>query len=374
MRFSTLFTNILCVTALVLLPLCSFNSSPSPLSDRSLVYKRAMSLDNGVSVSWLEQIWDNNMLNKKSITASDFKLLKQLGFKSIRIPVAFAYFQANSDSLKKALYHIDRVLQLCDLYGFKLIICFHSGNLNDNNYAAETQKVIDIWRLISHKYISQSADNLFFELYNEPPHMNPDNWKKAANEMIAAVRKIDKKRTLIMGASNFNSIYEMSRMTPFADDNIIYTFHFYEPFLFTHQGAEWVGDQSSTTGIPFPYNAATYPPLNPEARNTPGESHYNLYPKDGNERSVHDKLQIIKNWAVKNNVPILCGEYGVYNKYADPDSRCRYIKAVRQNLKEMKIPGMLWDYNGSFSIFNGKPSLQRLSVCMKDAIGFNEKK
>ncbi|MGN6639552.1 MAG: hypothetical protein ACTHJ8_11625, partial [Mucilaginibacter sp.] len=70
------------------------------------------------------------------------------------------------------------------------------------------------------------------------------------------------------------------------------------------------------------------------------------------------------------NVPILCGEYGVYNKYADPDSRCRYIKAVRQNLKAMNIPGMLWDYNGTFSIFNGKPSIQHLPMCMKDAISF----
>lgn len=369
-RFSPLFINMLWVTTVIVLPFCALNSNASSFPGRSLAFKRAMSLDNGISVSWLEHTWDNNMLNKKGITASDFKLLKQLGFKSIRLPVAFTYFQANSDSLKKALHHIDRVLQLCDLYGFKLIICFHSGNLNDNNYQTETQKVIDMWKLILRKYIGQSANNLFFELYNEPPHMNPDNWKKAANEMIVAVRKIDKKHTLILGASNFNSIYEMSRMTPFADNNIIYTFHFYEPFLFTHQGAEWVGDQSSTTGIPFPYNAATYPPLNPKAKNTPGESHYNLYPKDGNEQSVHDKLQIVKNWSVKYNVPILCGEYGVYNKYADPDSRCRYIKAVRQNLRAMNIPGMLWDYNGTFSIFNGKPSLQHLPMCMKDAISF----
>ena len=362
------------LTAFILLPFYAFNNCILSSTDRSLPFKRAISLDNGVSISWLEQTWDNDILNKKGITASDFKLLKQLGFKSIRLPVAFTYFQANSDSLKKALSHIDRVLQLCDLYGFKLIICFHSGNLNDNNYDAETLKVIGIWQLISHRYIHQNANNLFFELYNEPPHMDPENWKKAAEEMIAAVRKIDKKRTLIMGASNFNSIYEMSRMMPFADDNIIYTFHFYEPFLFTHQGAEWVGDQSGTTGIPFPYNPATYPPLNPKAKNTPGESHYNLYPKDGNEQSVHDKLQIVKNWSVKYNVPILCGEYGVYNKYADLDSRCRYVKAVRQNLKAMNIPGMLWDYSGTFSIFNGNPSLQHLPACMRDAIGFNEKK
>jgi len=110
--------------------------------------------------------------------------------------------------------------------------------------------------------------------------------------------------------------------------------------------------------------------LNPKAKGTPGEAHYNMYPRDGNEQSIHDKLQIIKNWAVQDRVPLLCGEYGVYNKYADLESRCRYIKAVRQNLKAMGIPGILWDYNTNFSVFEGKPSIANLPDCMKDALGY----
>jgi endoglucanase len=89
---------------------------------------------------------------------------------------------------------------------------------------------------------------------------------------------------------------------------------------------------------------------------------------------VRDKLQIVKNWGLKYNVPLLCGEYGVFNKYADLDSRCRYIKAVRQTLKAIDIPGMLWEYNANFSIFEGEPSVQNLPDCMKDAIGFTAKK
>jgi endoglucanase len=58
----------------------------------------------------------------------------------------------------------------------------------------------------------------------------------------------------------------------------------------------------------------------------------------------------------------------VYNKYADLDSRCRYIKAVRKALKRLDIPGMLWDYNSSFLLFNGRPAIENLPLCMKDAI------
>ena len=71
---------------------------------------------------------------------------------------------------------------------------------------------------------------------------------------------------------------------------------------------------------------------------------------------------------------MLCGEYGVYHKYADLDSRCRYIKAVRQTLKALAIPGILWDYNSNFSIFDDKPAIQNLPDCMKEAIGYQAEK
>lgn len=342
-------------------------------SDRAIAFKRAKSLDNGVSISWLEQTWNNDILDKNVIKGIDFELLKQLGFKSIRLPVAFAHFGSDNNSMQKVLEHIDETLRFCKLYGFKLIICYHSGNLNDNNYLTETPPIIDLWTKLAKRFIHENPDNLFFEIYNEPLHMDPNIWKDAAYNITTAIRKIDKNRTLIVGASNFNSIYELSRSVRMGDDNIIYTFHFYEPFFFTHQGADWVGNQAATTGVPFPYNEKGFPPLNLKAKNTWGETNYYQYRSDGNVQSVKDKLQIVKKWSLKYGVPILCGEYGVYNKYADLDSRCRYIKAVRQTLKTLNIPGILWDYNTNFSIFDGDPSIQNLPGCMKDAIGYTAK-
>lgn len=346
-------------------------NKPKYPSVRQMAFQRAQSLNNGINISWLEQTWDPHILDTNEITKTDFILLKKLGFKSIRLPVAFGYFAAHNIPLEKVCSHVDRLMDQCRLYGLKLIIVYHSGNLNDDNYAAETTKVADLWCFLAKRYQNVSANNLFFDIYNEPPHMDPQKWKDAAYNIVTAIRKVDSRRTLLVGASNYNSIYELSRFVRLADENIIYAFHFYEPFFFTHQGAEWIGDQVATTGVPFPYERGkNFPPLSPRAKNTPGESHYNEYPRDGNEQSVHDKLLIVKNWATHYDVPIICSEYGVYNKYADPDSRCRYIKAVHTQLKALDIPGILWDYNSNFSIFNGKPSLNTLSGCMKDAIGF----
>jgi endoglucanase len=350
-------------------------NKPKYFADRQTAFRRASGLDKGISISWLEQTWNAGILDTDEIKKTDYALLKKLGFKSIRLPVAFEYFEDRQIPLQKVFSHIDAIVKQCNLYGLKLVIVYHYGNINDNNYVSETQKTINLWQILAKRYQNVSADNLFFEVYNEPPHMDPQRWKDAAYNIVTAIRKIDRERTLLVGASNFNSIYELSRFVRLADENIIYTFHFYEPFFFTHQGAEWIGDQVSTTGVPFPYvRGKNFPPLNPKAKNTPGESHYNEYPKDGNEQSIHDKLQIVKNWANHYGVPIICSEYGVYNKYADLDSRCNYIKAMRRQLKAQNIPGMLWDYNTNFSIFTGTPSLATLPGCMKDAIGYTQTK
>jgi endoglucanase len=345
-------------------------SNPTPLTQRQTAFKRAKNLDNGISISWLEQTWNPDILSIKPIKSTDFALIKRLGFKSVRLPVAFAYFESDKIRVEKVFTHIDEVLEQCNTYGLQLIIDYHYGKLTDTNYLTETPKIINQWLKLTKRYIRESPEKVFFELYNEPPHMNPKVWKDAAYNIVTAIRRVDKKRTLIVGASNFNSIYELSRMERLADENIIYTFHFYEPFFFTHQGADWVGNQVATTGVPFPYDAKTYPAINPKVKGTWGENNYYQYKTDGNEQSVHDKLQIVKNWGARYDVPILCGEYGVYNKYADADSRCRYIKTVRENLKAMGIPGIMWDYNTNFSIFNGRPSIKNLSDCMKQAVGY----
>jgi endoglucanase len=346
-------------------------SNPTTPSARLLAFKRARSLDNGVSVSWLEQTWNKSVLTQNGLKNTDLALLKKLGFKSIRLPVAFEHFDSEHIPVEQLFSHIDNIVKQCDLYGFKLIISYHYGNLNDTNYISETQRVINLWLKLTKKYKNTRYDNLFFELYNEPLHMNPQIWKDAAYNMVTALRKVDRQRTFIIGASNYNSIYELSRFVRLADENVIYTFHFYEPFLFTHQGATWIGDQEATVGVPFPYNAQTFPTLNEKAKNTAGEQNYNKYKLDGNEQSLRDKLQIVKDWGTKYDVPIICGEYGVYNKYADIDSRCRYIKAMRQTLKALNIPGIMWDYNSSFSIFSGEPSIENLPPCMRDAIGYS---
>lgn len=362
---------LLVFVSIVCTPLIMFaKTKPMFADNRDWLFKRAARLNNGINISWLEQTWNNNILSDTIIQQSDFILLKKLGFSTIRLPVAFTYFADKKIELTEVFKRVDKVLKLCKQYNFNLIIDYHSGNLKNDNYLTETPKIIDTWQKVARQYINESPDRLFFDVYNEPV-VADQVWKDAAYNIVTGIRKIDTKRTLLVGASNYNDIYELSRFERLADDNIIYAFHFYEPFFFTHQGAEWVGNESATTGVPFPYNEEIFPRLNPKTQNTWGEKRYYEYRNDGNEQSLLDKLsKYVKPWSDKYHVPVVCSEYGAYNKYADVESRSRYIKAMRKTLKTLNIPGLMWEYNDGFSIFKGRPSLQNLPDCMRDAIGY----
>ena len=78
---------------------------PIAVPNRVMMFKKAQSLDKGMNISWLEQTWKKDILSDSSISENDFALLKKLGFKTIRLPVAFTHFQ------KKVKYRL--IVYLC---------------------------------------------------------------------------------------------------------------------------------------------------------------------------------------------------------------------------------------------------------------------
>src|SRR6202012_2342656 len=155
------------------------------------------------NISWLEQTWNSKILNDSVISNSDFILLKKLGFSTIRLTVAFTYFVDKKIPLTQVFKLINKVLKLCKEHDFTLIIDYHYGRLKNDNYLTETPHIIDLWQKVAKEYINESPDRLFFEIYNEP-EVSDQIWKDAAYNIVEGIRKIDQKRTLLVGASNFN--------------------------------------------------------------------------------------------------------------------------------------------------------------------------
>ena len=354
---------------------------------QSIAWQRASSMGMGINLSWLENYWNGSKANDyqdyldmSSIASKkqQLSLMHELGFKTVRLPVSFDHWASHTAPYRivKTQYFaaIDSILAWAKQYDLKVIIDDHHGSLDDSNHVKqELPRLVAIWQQVANRYKNTDPNKVFFELYNEPHNISDEAWKQCAVQLLKTVRSIAPRHTIIVGGESWNSISGLERLGPLPDDNIIYTFHFYDPFLFTHQGAQWAGTkETSNTGIPFPYDAASMPPLNPASKGTWGERNYKSYSSAGTAASLKKELESAKAFSERYKVPVFCGEWGSYKKYPDVASRARYMATIKGLLEELHIPFAYWEWDQSFSFFDGQPSLQNIPDELRKAWGFKE--
>ncbi len=69
--------------------------------------------------------------------------------------------------------------------------------------------------------------------------------------------------------------------------------------------------------------------------------YFNYY-TEGNENAMMNKLIPVRNWAVENNVAVICNEFGAYEARTDEVSRANYFRVCSEIFKELKIGWSVW--------------------------------
>ncbi|QXP64943.1 glycoside hydrolase family 5 protein [Polaribacter sp. HaHaR_3_91] len=301
----------------------------------------------GINLTGYERFWEDKELNYKDIIADIDKLHKQ-GIKDIRLPVSFEY-QFEKKSKRRFLRDLIKIVKYIRKKEMTLIVCYFDHTLDRETNYTNIKTIKKNWKYISHK-LKKYSNNVYYEIVNEP-NLYPTQWDEMVHEIVSEIRTEDKKTKILIGATNYNSIYELARKKPFPYKNLVYVFHFYEPFIFTHQGADWGGNQTKTVAIPYPYDSIKMPEINLKTLGTPGEINYKDYKDMANKTSLSHKINTIVKWAQQNNVELWCTEFGAINSI-DPAYRCQYFKDVISIFKENNIKSYLWEYNGNFGIDN----------------------
>ena len=181
----------------------------------------------------------------KAIAAFSTDIAKA-GFKTVRIPICFSAWM----QLKRP-YDWDnpKGLEIADLFvrwalanNLNVIIDLHHTEFDGKNPdAANPERLVNLWLRIAERFKNTDPEKVFFELRNEPHDMPAETWRWQSEQMIKIVRETAPSHTLIVGFHDWNGRQAMIDSQPFADKNLIYTFHYYHPFLFTHQGSTWSG-------------------------------------------------------------------------------------------------------------------------------------
>lgn len=325
--------------------------------------------------SWFQQSSVRQVQFTK-YTKQDFINIKELGCNVIRLPIDLHSMTLGAPNyLMDPLFFffLDQVVDWTEELELHLILDNHSFDPPSTDPNIENV-LIKVWLQMADHYKNRN-NYLYYEILNEPHDMSDASWNRIQLNVINAIRQIDSTHSIIIGPAGWNGYNNLQYMPVYADTNLIYTFHFYEPFLFTHQGATWTDpSMGPVTDIPFPYDAGSMPSIPTEMIGTWVASAYGDYNNKGKDSWVQQQIDIAISFKSSRNVPLFCGEFGVYIPNSINDQRVNWYNTVCSYLEQNGISWTIWDYQGGFGLFEEGTNAffdHDLNIPLVEALGLN---
>jgi endoglucanase len=318
----------------------------------SLGIAQQVPFSKGVNITGWFQADRAKQIQFTEYTKKDFEELKSLGVDVVRLPINLHSMTSGGPEYNLQplfLFFLDQVADWAEELQISLILDNHTFDVTVSTDTAIGQVLIPVWTHMAEHFKNRSK-YIFYEVLNEPHGISDAQWNKIQQSVVTAVRTVDQKHTIIVGPANWNSYNNLALMPVFSDTNLIYTFHFYDPFLFTHQGSDWTG-LGPLSGVPFPYNENRMPLLPASLAGTWVASSYANYNKDGTMAQVYNWLAIAINFQKSRHVPLFCGEFGVYMLNSADTDRVFWYSGIHKYLQQNNISWTIWDYRGGFGLY-----------------------
>jgi endoglucanase len=282
----------------------------------------------------------------RKIADDDFTIIAKAGFQTIRLPVRWAnHASAKAPyTISPAFFaRIEQLVGLARSAGLNVILNSHHYDELHSNPAKNADRLAGIWAQIAARFARQPRDHLWFEIENEPhDKLNNKNLVATLAPALAAIRKTNPDRPVIIGGEFWSGVDSLATLTLPDDPHVIPTFHYYEPFDFTHQGATWVN------------------PSPPVGR---------AYGTDADvERLTRDVLKVRAYIKRTGKTPFM-GEFGA-NGPIPVDQRVTYQRTVRVAFDNLGIGMCAWAYTNTFPLYDS--ATKKWVPGMRDAMGLKE--
>ncbi|MFN8256094.1 MAG: cellulase family glycosylhydrolase [Bacteroidales bacterium] len=265
-----------------------------------------------------------------TLTEEYFTKIAEKGFNSVRIPIrwsshalASAPYTINSQFLDR----IDWAIQNSLKNKLMVIINMHHYDEIFDNPAGHKARFLSMWAQIAHRF-SQYNDSVIFEPLNEPHgNLTAELWNDYLAEARDTIRKENPDKTILVGIAEWGGISALNKLAlPDGEENMILTVHYYNPFSFTHQGAEWVSGSDEWLGTTW--------------NNTLGE-----------RKIVENEFQAVINYASAHNIPVNVGEFGSYSK-GNLSSRTAWTNFCARFFESQGFSWNYWEFCSGFGIYN----------------------
>ncbi|HEX4068226.1 MAG TPA: glycoside hydrolase family 5 protein [Acidobacteriaceae bacterium] len=340
------------------LPAIAQNDSAPP-SRSAIAFERAQHLQHGINTSiWFAQSSDYSLHRLQTFTtADDIALIERMGFDHCRISIdagpltAWQYAHVETPFMNE----LDHVVKVMLDHHLSVIIDIHPTS----EYKAQLLQGSDgvgnfvaLWRTLAAHFAPVDPEHVFFEIMNEPEQNDPYRWQGVQASVVDAIRQGAPQNTIIAAGAHWSGLQDLLVLEPLADPNIIYTFHDYEPFPFTHQGATWTDPRvRPERSIPYPSTPDNIAPKLDQEPTLDGQYFLDEYGENRWDAArVENSIDFAAKWSTLHHVPVYCGEFGVLRDYAPPAARAQWLHDMRVALEKNHIGWAMWDYQTNFGV------------------------
>jgi endoglucanase len=371
-----------CVTVLILASVSMAQSQIVAQPQSTVPSARLVHIRHGINLSeWFAQVYDPKGYTKEHFeswtTTPDIALVKSAGFDHVRLsvnPKPMMDAMHRQDRGAEYFGYLDTAMKMILDSGLAVELDMHPDSDFKERLAKEddfVERFADFWSTVAQHYASWDADRVFFEILNEPEMRDAYRWYGVEAKLAAAIRRGAPANTIIATGARWDDDDDLVFLEPLPDMNVVYVFHFYEPHIFTHQGATWGAYYWHwLKGLHYPSsreNAAEVAKLVPEARDRMqviryGQDHWDA------ER-IEAEINQAADWAKQRGVPLVCNEFGVFRYFSDPQDRAAWITDVRTSLERHNIGWAMWDYSGSFGVVTNRETKAKLDEVTVRALG-----
>jgi endoglucanase len=264
------------------------------------------------------------------LEARFFDLVKEGGFATIRLPTKWS-----AHALREAPYTVDETFfQRVDWAvdnalkrGLNIVVNMHHYDEIFIDPQKERERFIALWAQIAERYKDTPA-SVVFEPLNEPNGaLSSGVWQRLFEDTLAEIRKTNPTRNVVFTGADWGGPSALKAMKRPDDPHLIATFHYYLPFQFTHQGAEWANGSEAWIGTEWK--------------------------RTSNERvNIDFDLDNVAKWARENDIPVWMGEFGSYGKHADMESRRLWTDYVAREAERRGFAWAYWEFGAGFGVFD----------------------